>query len=75
MNDDSLVQWSFPTRVVAGRGAALQCANEVRQLGGTRVLLVSDRGIESAGLLKPIRTALDEGGLLGGLRRMHDLVD
>lgn len=59
----SLVLWSFPTRVVAGPGAAGQCANEAHRLGGTRVLLVSDRGVERAGLLDPIRSALDEGGL------------
>lgn len=64
MTDSSnLVLWSFPTRVVAGEGAAAQCANEAHQLGGTRVLLVADRGIEEAGLLEPIRSALDAGGL------------
>ncbi len=64
MTDSSnLVLWSFPTRVVAGEGAAKQCANEARQLGGTRVLLVSDRGIEKAGLLEPIRESLDAAGL------------
>ena len=64
MTDSSnLVLWSFPTRVVSGEGAAVQCANEARQLGGTRVLVVSDRGIEAAGLLEPIRKVLDDGGL------------
>ena len=64
MTDSSnIVLWSFPTRVVAGKGAAAQCANEAHQLGGTRVLLVSDRGVESAGLLEPVRKALDEGGI------------
>jgi len=64
MTDSSnLVLWSFPTRVVAGEGAAAQCASEARQLGATRVLLVSDLGIEAAGLLAPIRAALDAGGL------------
>ncbi|UCH29614.1 MAG: iron-containing alcohol dehydrogenase, partial [Myxococcales bacterium] len=64
MTDSSnLVLWSFPTRVLAGEGAAAQCANEAHQLGGTRVLLVADRGIEEAGLLEPIRSALDAGGL------------
>ena len=64
MTDSSnIVLWSFPTRVVAGKGAATQCASEAHQLGGTRVLLVSDRGVESAGLLEPVRKALDEGGI------------
>lgn len=62
-DSSSLVSWSFPTRVLSGEGAATQCANEAHRLGGTRVLLVSDRGVEAAGLLQPIRKALDEGGL------------
>jgi alcohol dehydrogenase class IV len=58
-----LVTWSFPTRVLFGQGAAAQCANEAHQLGATRVLLVSDRGVEQAGLLDAIRDALDAVGL------------
>lgn len=60
--DSNFVLWSFPTRVVLGEGAAAQCAHEVQQLGATRVLLVSDRGIDRAGLLDPIRSALDASG-------------
>ena len=63
MSEGDLVLWSFPTRIVAGEGAAKQCAREALQLGAKRVLLVSDRGVEAAGLLDPIREALDEGGL------------
>jgi alcohol dehydrogenase class IV len=59
----NLVVWSFPTRVVLGEGAAAQCGNEARQLGATRVLLVSDRGVEQVGLLEPVRAALDAAGL------------
>jgi 4-hydroxybutyrate dehydrogenase len=59
----SLVVWSFPTRVVLGEGAAAQCANEAHRLGASRVLLVSDRGVEKAGLLGSIRNALDAAGL------------
>ncbi|MBW2547080.1 MAG: iron-containing alcohol dehydrogenase, partial [Deltaproteobacteria bacterium] len=58
-----LVAWSFPTRVLFGQGAAAQCANEAHQLGAARVLLVSDRGVEQAGLLDAIRGALDAVGL------------
>ena len=57
MTDSSnSVVWSFPTRVVSGEGAAVQCANEAHQLGGTRVVVVSDRGIEAAGLRIRYRT-------------------
>jgi len=64
MTDDrDLVLWSFPTRVVLGQGAAAQCGNEAHQLGASRVLLVSDRGIEQAGLLASVRSSLDAAGL------------
>ncbi len=59
----NLVVWSFPTRVLLGEGAASQCANEAHQLGGKRVLLVSDRGVEKAGLLDSIGSSLDAAGL------------
>jgi len=62
-DSQSLVYWSFPTRVVVGEGAASQCGNEAHRLGATRVLLVSDRGVEEAGLLEPVRSALDAAGL------------
>lgn len=61
--DSKLVSWSFPTRVVSGRGAAALCAEEILQLGGTRVLIVTDHGIERAGLLDPIRAALGAADL------------
>lgn len=59
----NFVLWSFPTRVVLGEGAAAQCAIEARQRGAKRVLLISDRGVERAGLLDAIRHALDAAGL------------
>ena len=59
----NFVLWSFPTRVVLGEDAAAQCATEAHQLGAKRVLLISDRGVDRAGLLDPIRSALDAAGL------------
>ena len=59
----SLVFWSFPTRVVFGEGAAAQCGSEAQRLGAKRVLLVSDRGVEETGLLDSIRGTLDAAGL------------
>ncbi|MFW2389812.1 MAG: iron-containing alcohol dehydrogenase [Polyangiales bacterium] len=61
--NQDLVYWSFPTRVVLGEGAVAQCGNEAHLLGAERVLLVSDRGVEQAGLLEPVRVALDAAGL------------
>lgn len=51
--------WSFPTRVVSGEGASTYTAREALQLGAKRVLIVSDRGIDAAGLLDPIRETLE----------------
>ena len=59
----NFVLWSFPTHVVLGEGAASQCGSEAHQLGASRVLLVSDRGVERAGLLDSLRSALDAAGL------------
>lgn len=59
----SLDYWSFPTRVVVGEGAVTQCGNEAQRLGAERVLLVSDRGVENAGLLESVRASLDASGL------------
>ncbi|MDH3199813.1 MAG: iron-containing alcohol dehydrogenase [Myxococcales bacterium] len=60
---ENLVLWSFPTRVVFGGGAARQCGVEAVRLAGHRALLVADKGIEAAGLLHPIRSALDAAGI------------
>ena len=58
-----LALWSFPTRVVAGEGASAFTAREALQLGATRILIVSDRGIEAAGLLESLRRTLEESEL------------
>lgn len=57
------VLWSFPTRIVFGEGAAMQCGSEALRFGGRRALLVADEGIEAAGPLGPIRGALDATGV------------
>jgi aldehyde dehydrogenase (NAD+) len=54
--------WSGSTKLVIGPGRAAAVADEVSKLGGKRVLLISDRGIEKAGLLGGVQGAL--GSLL-----------
>ncbi|MEM7434060.1 MAG: iron-containing alcohol dehydrogenase [Myxococcota bacterium] len=56
---EELAIWSFPTRTIYGRGAVRECGTEAAQLGGTRALILGDRGIEATGILEPIRDALD----------------
>ncbi|HMI91988.1 MAG TPA: iron-containing alcohol dehydrogenase, partial [Polyangiales bacterium] len=50
--------WSGPTKLTIGAGRASAVADEVARLGGERVLLISDRGIEAAGLLGIVKGAL-----------------
>jgi alcohol dehydrogenase class IV len=50
--------WTGPTKLTVGAGRAAAVADEVKKLGGTRVLLISDPGVEKAGLLESIRGAL-----------------
>ena len=50
--------WSGPTKLNIGAGRAAAVSDEVQRLGGERVLLISDRGIEAAGLLAVVKGAL-----------------
>lgn len=55
--------WNYPTRILFGAGMANQLAQEVQSFGGQRVLLVTDRGVRSAGLVEPIEKQLRAAGL------------
>ncbi len=59
-------EFHMPTRVLFGRGVADQVGEHVRDLGGRRVLLVTDPGVQSAGLLDPVldRLARTEADVL-----------
>ena len=52
------LSWTGPTRVTIGAGRAAAVVDEVTRLGGSRVLLISDPGVEKAGLLEGVRGAL-----------------
>lgn len=54
-----LTTWSFPTRVVFGAGAVAELGQEVALAGLARVLLVTDPGVERAGLLERARLVLE----------------
>ncbi len=51
--------WDLPTRVLFGSGCISRLANEVNQLGGRRVLLVSDKGVADAGHVAKAQAILD----------------
>ena len=50
----------IPTRISFGRGVALTVADPLRQVGATKVLLVTDKGVVKAGLVAPIEERLRE---------------
>jgi alcohol dehydrogenase class IV len=54
---------SFPTRIVHGTGAIRELPNELKRAGAVRPLLVTDKGILQAGLLRFVTPLLDQAGI------------
>src|SRR5437588_11328946 len=54
---------SFPTRIVYGKGAIKELPNELKRAGATRPLLVTDKGILQAGLLRLVVPHLEQAGI------------
>lgn len=56
-------QFELPTAIKHGIGAIKHIGNEVRNLGVTKALLVTDPGIYKAGVIQPIISLLEEAGV------------
>ena len=54
---------SFPTRIVYGKGAIKELPAELQRAGASRPLLVTDKGILQAGLLRFITPLLEQTGV------------
>jgi 4-hydroxybutyrate dehydrogenase len=54
---------SFPTRIVYGKGAIQELPNELKRAGASRPLLVTDKGILQAGLLRFVTPLLEQIGI------------
>jgi len=54
---------SFPTRIVYGKGAIQELPDELKRAGASRPLLVTDKGILQAGLLRFVTPLLEKAGL------------
>src|SRR2546425_12473787 len=54
---------SFPTRILYGRGAIRELPGELRRAGASRPLLVTDKGILQAGLLRFVTPLLEQVGI------------
>ncbi|MFZ5632789.1 MAG: iron-containing alcohol dehydrogenase [Bacillota bacterium] len=55
--------FNLPTRIEYGVGVLDTVGEEARKLGGSKALLVSDKGVISAGLTDPILKSLHDAGL------------
>lgn len=56
-------EFNTVARIINGAGTALALADECRQLGVTRPLLVTDPGLVAIGLVQPVAAALEEAGV------------
>ncbi|HET9752994.1 MAG TPA: iron-containing alcohol dehydrogenase [Myxococcales bacterium] len=54
---------SFPTRIVYGKGSIRELPGELKRAGASRPLLVTDKGILKAGLLRFITPLLEQAGI------------
>lgn len=58
----SLSVWSFPTRIVYGKGAIKELGKLAKDLGDT-ALIVTDPGVVKAGVLEAVKKSLDAAGV------------
>jgi alcohol dehydrogenase class IV len=55
---DMVRVFSTTPRIVMGRGSIKTIGAEVKRKGATRILIVTDKGVVSSGILKPIEVSL-----------------
>lgn len=55
--------FQLPTRIEFGSGVSEQAGDEAKALGGTRALVVTDPGVQAAGLVEPVLERLAAAGL------------
>src|SRR5438128_10462495 len=54
---------SFPTRILFGKGSIKELPNELKRAGVSRPLIVTDKGILQAGLLRFVTPLLEQAGI------------
>ncbi len=55
--------WEMPAKLVVGLGVARTAGTELKKLGTTKVLIVTDKGVQAAGILGGITDALASAGV------------
>ena len=55
--------FALPTKIHFGENVIREAGKMARELGATKVMLVADKGVISAGLTKPVMESLEEEGI------------
>ncbi len=63
MNVANILEFQTKTRLIMGAGSRSRTGTELKSMGVTKVLIVTDKGIVGAGLLNDIIESLGEVGL------------
>ncbi|MCL4370637.1 MAG: iron-containing alcohol dehydrogenase [Chloroflexi bacterium] len=63
MDLNRVFNWEMPGRLVVGPGCARTAGAELKKLGGSKVLIVTDKGVEAAGVLVGILESLQASGV------------
>lgn len=63
MNYHETYTWKLPTELFMGIGAVAHTAEKVRELGGGKVVIVTDNGVYASGTVKAVEDSLQAGGI------------
>ncbi len=63
MNFDMICNFHLPTRIIHGFGAVAESGKEAAALKITRALLVTDKGVQGAGLTEKVQSSLESSGI------------
>ena len=55
--------FTLPTKIVYGPGRVKEVVNELKALGGSRPLIITDKGICQVGIVDIVTELLDEAGI------------
>ena len=61
-------EFQLPSKILSGDEALEHIPHELEGLGARRPLLLSDEGLERAGMVKTVLAALAQGGLAPAMR-------
>jgi alcohol dehydrogenase class IV len=64
MFEKNVIQFHFPVKIISGNNAILALGNVIKELGYSNPLVVTDKGIVSAGLLKRATDTLEDSGII-----------